>query len=159
MINIRNFLLPWLLIGVLATSIASCSYGVDSYVKIIPGIGVTATETFRKLYEMVDGWSEFTLENKCEENKERFMYKYRFRKNSSISVVLVFNAKTNALAFGYGQYGKEFTQDAKQLFQELLNKLKHQFGGENIIIVPKNDVGEFVSLLKGGGQRLYFCGG
>ena len=159
MINFRNLFLPWLLIGALAVSMVSCSYGVNSYVKVIPGIGVTSTDAFRKLYGMVDGWPEFTLENKCEESRERFMYKYKLRKDGAIFVALVFNAKTNALAFGYGQLGvKEFSQDAKQLFQELLNKLKHQFGEENIIIVSENDVGGFVSLLKGGDQRIHFCG-
>lgn len=159
MINFRNLLLLWLLIGALALSIVSCSYGVNSYVKIIPDIGVTPTETFRKLYEIVNDWSEFTLENKCEEAGARFMYKYRYRKDGAVFVALIFNAKKNVLAFGYGQNGvNEYSQDTKKLFQELLNKLKTKFGKDNIILIPEKNVGGFVSLLKGGDQRLYFCG-
>lgn len=141
------------------TALAGCSYGVDSYIRIIPSNDMKPVDAFRKLDEIVSARPELILESKCEENHTRYMYKYRLAHDNAIDVAVILNTENGVLALGYGQLGvKEFTPEAKDFFGKLSSSLEKQFGVDRVIAIAKGEKGDFVKLLKGDEKRLYFCG-
>jgi uncharacterized protein YacL len=139
-------------------TLVGCSYGVDSYFRIIPPNGMTPIDTFHRLDEIVSAQSALILESKCDESHIHYLNKYRMTSNKAIYVELILNTENGVLALGYSQLGvNEFTTDANDFFSKLSVSFEKQFGVERLVAIEKDDKGSFIKLLKGDEKKLHLC--
>lgn len=148
----------WFLIVAFLTALAGCSYGIDSYIRIIPPNDMKPVDAFHKLDEIVSALPELILESKCEEKHTRYMHKYHLAHDNAVDVAVILNTGNGVLALGYGQLGvKEFTPEANDFLNKLFSSIEEKFGAERVIVIAKGEKGDFVKLLKGDEKRLSFC--